>query len=416
MVLVKDFAHAQQLFEGFISRGSTTRYTLDRMESLMAFLGNPQDAVKVIHVAGTSGKTSTAYYIATLLVENGIKVGLTVSPHIDTIAERTQINLQTIAEDEYCQELGMFLDLVEQSGIWPSYFEILVAFSFWEFHRKNVEYAVIEVGIGGLIDSTNIVHRNDKICVITDIGFDHTEILGDTLEAIAAQKAGIIQRYNQVFMHTQDEAIMQVVQKTVLQKNATLTTASAVAELQTKDTFLMLPLFQQRNFSLAYAAVKNIVPAPVDMDVALSAYIPARMEAVSWSGKTIILDGSHNEQKIAALASAFQSKYGARSTVLLVSFGENKSASLKNNLKILHSISTHIILTKFHFNKDGIRNPIEPAVIAKVAKEIGFEDIAIDDDPRKAFAMALNGDEELVLVTGSFYLLNHLRPIVQGVL
>jgi dihydrofolate synthase/folylpolyglutamate synthase len=172
MLRIETFSEASKLLAKFIPPDRPTSYTLDRMEQLMDYLGNPQNRLSVIHIAGTSGKTSTSYYIAALLHATGKTVGLSVSPHIDTIAERAQIDLRPLEESDYCEQLGIFLELIEKSGIQPSYFEVLVAFMYWLFDRRGVDYAVVEVGLGGLLDGTNVVDRSDKVCVITDIGFD----------------------------------------------------------------------------------------------------------------------------------------------------------------------------------------------------------------------------------------------------
>lgn len=412
MIVVKDLAHAQTLLEKFVRPMTPGAYTLELMRSLMAYLGNPQDALKIIHVAGTSGKTSTSYYTAALLLENGFKVGLGVSPHIDSVSERAQINLQPLPEALYCKELSIFLDLIEQSELQPSYFELLVAFSFWLFERQKVDYEVIEVGLGGLLDGTNVINREDKICIITDIGYDHTEILGKTLTKIAAQKAGIIHNGNQVFMHQQTSEITDVIKNTSLLKSASLHVITGNAAF-TQPNFTNLPEFQQRNFTLAYEAIKNILPQPAHIENALSVYIPARMEEVQLSTKTIVLDGSHNEQKIGKLIDAMKKKYPNQSVVLLVSFGQNKSASLEKNLSILREISSHIIITQFHLGQDEIRRAIEPLVIAEQAKKLGFT-AEIEDNPQTAFRHAQIQSEDIVLVTGSFYLLNHVRPLIRA--
>ncbi len=125
-------------------------------------------------------------------------------------------------ETEYCREFTVFLGLIERAAIHPSYFELLVAFAYWEFARQKVDYAVVEVGLGGLLDGTNVVHRLDKVCVITDIGLDHMAILGNTLAAIAHQKAGIILPHNVVCMHRQPEEVISVVRQVVAEKQAEL--------------------------------------------------------------------------------------------------------------------------------------------------------------------------------------------------
>lgn len=414
MVHIKDLAHAQALLESFIPSSKSVSYTLERMKALMTHLGNPQDTLKVVHVAGTSGKTSTSYYAAALLLESGFRVGLSVSPHIDSVTERAQINLQTLPEDIYCSELGVFLDLVDESMIQPSYFELLVAFSYWLFKRQNVEYAVIEVGLGGLLDATNVVNRDDKICLISDIGYDHTEILGNTLSKIATQKAGIIHEGNKVFMHAQDPQIMEAVGNIARSKHAQFEIIGFDERLSNEDYFVSLPEFQQRNFSLVYGALKDVCinMKPHNIKKVLSILIPARMEEIQWQGKTIILDGSHNEQKLSALNQAMKKRYADRSVVLLVSFGENKAINLENNLNVLREISDHIIITSFQMGQDEQRKSIEPSAISKVAEGLKFNTI-IQNNPVDAFEYAVDQKEEILLVTGSFYLLNHIRPLLK---
>ena len=411
MVYVKDLAHAQVLLDAFIPTSKAMRYTLERMRMLMNYLDNPQDSLKVVHVAGTSGKTSTSYYAAALLLESGFRVGLSISPHIDSVAERAQIDLQPLPEKLYCDELGIFLDLVAESKLRPSYFELLVAFSYWIFERQNVDYAVMEVGLGGLLDATNIVQRKDKICLISDIGYDHTEILGDTLSQIATQKAGIIQEGNRVFMHSQDSETMTAVEAAARAQHAQLNIVRVDDRLSQSPHFKALPEFQQRNVSLAYGALKPILGESVHIEQVFDLSIPARMEEVGWRGKTIVLDGSHNEQKLTALVEAMKKKYIDKSIILLVCFGENKTASLENNLKILRQLSDHIVITKFHIGQDELRTSIEPEVISKVSQELEFTTL-VHHNPQEAFTYAVAQKEQIVLVTGSFYLLNHIRPLI----
>ncbi|HET6924268.1 MAG TPA: Mur ligase family protein, partial [Candidatus Saccharimonadales bacterium] len=304
MTEVTTFAEAHAALRKYYQVPLNGPYTLDRMYRLLAAVGNPQDTLRAIHIAGTSGKTSTAYYAAALLQQTGAKVGLTVSPHVDEVNERVQLNLTPLPEAQFCAELTEFLALVEASDITPSYFECMIAFAYWEFARQQVDYAVVEVGLGGLLDGTNTIQRDDKVCVIADIGFDHTEVLGDTLEAIAAQKAGIIQPHNAVFVHPQDEAVMAVFQEACHAKVAELT---VVPDTLPFDS-LYLPSFQRRNLSLALAAVKYVLQRdgrnPLDdgqIETAARTHIPARMETVKSGGRTFILDGAHNAQKLATL-------------------------------------------------------------------------------------------------------------------
>jgi dihydrofolate synthase/folylpolyglutamate synthase len=421
MLRIETFSEASKLLAKFIPPDRPTSYTLDRMEQLMDYLGNPQNRLSVIHIAGTSGKTSTSYYIAALLHATGKTVGLSVSPHIDTIAERAQIDLRPLEESDYCEQLGIFLELIEKSGIQPSYFEVLVAFMYWLFEKRGVDYAVVEVGLGGLLDGTNVVGRSDKICVITDIGFDHTEILGNTLQEIATQKGGIVLEGNQVFMHSQPREVMETIGDICTQRSAHLTVVDDDLSMLNVHQYEMLPTFQKRNISLAYSTVKHALGSDYDhtlltraLNDSIATYIPARMEEATWHKKTVIMDGSHNPQKIGALVKAIENKYSDRSVCLVVSFGENKAISLDENLRQLHSISSTIVITQFSLGQDEPRQPIDPRVIEIAAKQQSFETVLVEPDPDAALDVAARQSTDIILITGSLYLLNHIRPIVLG--
>jgi dihydrofolate synthase/folylpolyglutamate synthase len=166
-----NLAEAERALEAYWpSQVSKHQNNLDPVRKLLRAAGNPQNTLRVVHVAGTSGKTSTAYYVAALLKAAGKKVGLAVSPHVDNLNERVQLDLSPLPEAEFCAELGKYLELVKQTGVVLNHFELLYAFAYLQFARLGVDYAVVEVGVGGLLDATNTVDRDDKVCVITDIG------------------------------------------------------------------------------------------------------------------------------------------------------------------------------------------------------------------------------------------------------
>lgn len=416
MQRITTFSDVERELSRFIPESSHVGpYTLDTIKKLMETLGNPQDVVQVIHVAGTSGKTSTAYFIAALLTTAGYKTGLTVSPHMNEINDRTQINLQPLTEREYCQEMTTFLGLVERSGVVPSHFEALVAFSYWVFAKRKVDVAVVEVGLGGLLDGTNIVSRSDKVCVITDIGLDHVEILGDTIGKIAAQKAGIILTGNDVFMHDQAQEIMTAVRTISDNKEATL----HVVAPRPDSTVADLPTFQQRNFALAARVVEFVLRREertplTDSQITTAAhtYIPGRMEVVNYHDKTLVMDGAHNEQKITALVDAMQQRFGSQGITLLVSFGQNKRTSVQASLELLHRLGSSIIITKFASGQDEARSGMEPSELVQYAQRAGFTSVTIEEDPERALELLAKSDTKVGLVVGSLYLIESLRPII----
>ena len=417
VLMIANFTQANNALKKYIPSTGPRRYTLDRMRLLMDYLGNPQNKLRVIHVAGTSGKTSTAYYVASLLQSTGVKTGLSVSPHIDVISERAQINLKPLAEAEYCALLSEFLQKIESSKLNPTYFEVLVAFAYWLFAKQRVEYAVVEVGLGGLLDSTNVVNRQDKVCVITDIGLDHTEILGNTISKIASQKAGIIGQGNTVILHKQNPEVMNTINRKAKNMNANIVELNDSKIVQNLPKHL--PSFQTRNFNLAYGVytyvskrdnLSQLNDKPIKQ--AAKTHIPARMEIITYKQKLLILDGSHNQQKLHALTDAIQSQYGNKSINLLVSFGNNKRSGVKRALTELRKLSDNITLTSFKLGQNEPRKPIDINTLESLCENVGFQNISVRSDPAAALTKAMDSDAEILLITGSFYLLNHIRRIV----
>lgn len=394
-------------------------YKLDRMIQLMNYLGNPQNNYHVIHVAGTSGKSSTCYYTASLLKEAGYTVGLTVSPHVDQISERAQINMQPLDEPAYCQKFSEFMGIVEASAVEPSYFELLIAFAYWLFAEVTVDIAVVEVGLGGLLDGTNVVTRSDKVCVITDIGLDHTEVLGNSIEEITWQKAGIIGGRNTVFSYDQGAPVNDVIQKVSIAKKAHVTTIK-FENILTQKLLSFLPIFQQKNFNLAKIVVEDFLESEhakkltsSQLTHAAKTTIPARMEVISLHEKQIILDGAHNEQKITALVTAFKVKYGSNPAALLVSFGTNKSSDVQKSLGLLRTIGSTIIVTSFTLFQDEKRTSIDGTILEDYCQKLGFKSIQVIADPLKAYRQLLRCEEQLVMITGSYHLIRHIKPFIE---
>lgn len=394
-------------------RSKNKPYTLDNMVHLMSYLGNPQNKYQVVHVAGTSGKTSTCYYLQNLLLSSGFKTGMTVSPHVTSINERVQINGVPLDPLLYFSEMAIFLDLLEENNLSPNYFELLIAFSFWEFERQKVDIAIVEVGIGGLLDSTNVISRQDKVCVITDIGFDHTEILGDTIAKIAGQKAGIIQTDNYAITNNQSDEVLRIFKAVCKEKNTKLEIAT------TLDNIYDLAPFKIRNLQLAFS-VTNLILKQTGIKVltgkqvrdAARVIVPGRMEIHKLIDKTIILDGSHNPQKLHALTVGISNQFKNSDPILVVSIGNNKINQIEDILNQLVKISKKIILTEFMMDPSIRRIAIEKGRLKSLCKLAGFDYVKVESNPLNAFKLSRSSECDLIVVTGSFYLLNEIRPYV----
>lgn len=230
MKTIKTFEEAEKFLVSLIPTDLKLRFTSDigikRTEMLLKKLGNPQEKIRVIHIAGTSGKGSTAYLTSLLLHAHGFKVGLHVKPHIEDIRERFQINNELISKEEFIVSLNEVLPHLRKTDNTQygmlTYFEFVVVLVFYIFTKRKVDYAVIETGVGGLYDATNTVKSKNKIAVLTKIGLDHTAILGNTIEKIAYQKAMIIQKGNIAITIEQKPQATRVIEEVVEKKQARL--------------------------------------------------------------------------------------------------------------------------------------------------------------------------------------------------
>jgi dihydrofolate synthase/folylpolyglutamate synthase len=399
---ISNFSEANQALSRFY-KFSGTDYSLDTMRTLMDYLDNPQNKFRAIHVAGTSGKTSTAYYMSALLTASGKKTGLTVSPHVDQLNERVQINGQPISEEEFCNKLTTFLELLEGFDLKPSWFEVMVAFAFWYFAQRQVDYAVVEVGLGGLLDGTNVITRHDKVCVITDIGLDHIEVLGSSLAEIAAQKIGIAKPGNEVFSYKQDEIVMEVFRDWCETHDAKLN----VTKSQTTDDY------QQRNWELTHHVYKFLMQRDnlsllneKSLDETRTISIPGRMDIRQVKGKTLVMDGAHNVQKMQAFLKSFKRLYPKQKPALLLSFKDGKE--YQKLVPLLAPLTDNIIITTFQATQDLPSRSMDPKQLADAFKKAGKQPRIIADQ-KEAVQELLAAAEPIAIITGSFYLLSQIR-------
>ena len=390
--------------------------TLERIVPLMELLGNPEQHLRVVHIAGTSGKTSTAYFMSALLVAAGSKVGLTVSPHVDSITERIQIDGQPLDEANFCSELGNFLDIIQRAKQMPTYFELIYAFALWEFDRQGVDYAVVETGLGGLHDATNVITRSDKVCIITDIGHDHTNVLGAELVEIAAQKIGIVHTGNQVFTYDQSPEIMAVLGRWVNDHQANLFVTTEYEALQQfgKMAFGQMPIYQRRNWLLAdtvfnYLRNRDKLPNLTRQVLQLTqaVQVPARMEARQLGGKTIVMDGAHNAQKMTAFIGSFQQQYPGQEPAVLLALKQDKE--YQSVVPLLAALTSHIIITTFESTQDLPIRSMDPDELAKAFTAANVANVTVIPDHHQAYEALLSSAEPIGVITGSLYLLGQIR-------
>jgi dihydrofolate synthase/folylpolyglutamate synthase len=457
------YADARQYLEPFVQitgLATTPHAALQRAKKLIALLGNPQDSVPVIHLAGTSGKGSTATILAALLHAHGLCVGLGLSPHVRHLLERIQIDGAPIAEAEFCRVLGEMVPTIAtlQGGEWgaPSFFEILIALSYTLFAHAGVDVVVMETGLGGRYDATNTVTRHDKIALFTPIGYDHVEILGNTLAKIASQKAGIIGPHNRVLTPRQPTEAQEVIQNESEAQGATITVfdpEQAIHNLQLRSDSLTFDLHlpaapapmralhlslagahQAQNAALAVAAAqlflhgrgRGLDESAVRHALAHIA-LPGRMEQRTWRGAQIILDGAHNPQKIKALCAALAALYPDRRFIFVVALKAGKEH--RAIFAQLMPLAAEFYLTQFDNRDQGMPLQATPAdeLTTYLPQEI-FESgagncevpihvvLRAADALRRAVESANARRESAaplpVVVTGSLYLLAEIYAVL----
>ena len=375
---------------------------------ILETLGSPQNQIPAIHIAGTSGKGSTAYYATSLLNRAGYTTGTLVSPHITSVAERSLINGQPLPEQEYLHYFQEFANLCVAHNLHLSYFEFLTIFSFWLFKEMGVDYIIIEVGIGGRLDTTNVISRSPTVRAITDIGLDHTELLGNTLTEIAQEKAGIIHQSDSVVMNRQTSEIETVVRQHAESQHSQLSIASPIID----DFLKILPDFQQRNWTLAYRAVEKRLaldkkpPLPKEaLKKSVHITIPGRLEKRNVDGVNIIFDVAHNPQKIHALIDSLRKLYPDKKPIFVVAFGQNKHSSMAESLAIIDNLAQLAYATTFSANYGKNHRNVPPETIQHLMKSA----VEVEYNTDKALAKAIKKARQLgtyVVVTGSFYLVS----------
>lgn len=421
--MVKNFTQAEKYLNSHVRQGSRQIFQgakgLKKMRYFLALLGSPQNKLKVIHIAGTAGKGSTCYFISSLLSAHGFKVGLHLSPHLTDVRERFQINNKIISKKEFVLrliEVIPYVEKIENSSFGDlSYFEVLVGLAFYIFNQKKVDYAVIETGLGGWYDATNVVDRPDKTAVLTKIGFDHMEILGQTLKDIAIQKAMIIQKNNFTISTRQKKVAEKVIKQIAKNHNSKLILAGEFLPFFVN----LIGDYQKENASLALKTVQEVsqrdgfeVNEKIVKKVFAKAKFIGRFDIKRLNRKTIILDGAHNEPKMEAFASALKKKYPNNKFHFLLAFKKDKDYG--KMLKFITPLASKITITSFFSdNQDLIHLSEKPEEIRKKLNGLGFKNHKVIADPKQALESVLKNSNHKIVITGSLYLLGEIYKILR---
>jgi dihydrofolate synthase/folylpolyglutamate synthase len=420
-------------------------FDMQKIRDLMDVLGSPQRAYPSIHLTGTNGKTSTARMIDGLLRAHGLHTGRYTSPHLETVRERISLDGEPISEERLTavyDEVAPLAALIDNQAAEPlTYFDMTTALAYATFADAPVDIAVVEVGLGGEEDATNVLEAG--VCVITPIGLDHTEWLGDTSEDIAWAKAGIIHKDATVISALQTEDAMRPLLERSAQVGATVAREGREFGVIRRDQAvggqvltlqglggvydeIFLPLFgahQAQNAALALAAVEAFLGAgsakQLDPDLVREGFggvdSPGRLERVR-SAPTILLDGAHNPHGMAATVKALEEEFSFRHLVVVLGVFADKDVS--GLLELLEPVAARLVVTQ---NSSPRAMPVDQ--LAELANEIFGEDrVSITENMPDAIeeAVALadeDTDGEMsgvaVLITGSVVTVADARKLLK---
>ena len=405
-------------------RYHAAKYGLERMVDFARLLGNPERDLNCIHVAGTNGKGSTCAMIEAIYRNQGLKTGFYSSPHLIRQGERIQVNREILSEDEIVSYTKRFVKLLLDTSNGtlencPSFFEFMTAMGFQRFKEASVDVAVIETGLGGRLDATNII--TPKLCIITSISLDHTNILGDTIEAIAAEKAGIIKPGVPLII-----GLLPPEAEKVIRERAALL-GSPVHSVRDRwgddpETYPKTNLFgdyQRINAAMALLAAETLSPRfPVDMATCSAALgkidWPGRWERmqVNEGGQALILDATHNEEgarMLRANLKALQQEYCCKPVIVTGSLGEDRARSL---MDVLADFTDTLYLLQPNQPRALSPRQLRNCVPARYTGEI--LEAKVEDLFEKGRCKIGVEPDQPILVTGSIYLIGEISDILKS--
>ncbi len=403
---------------------------LDNIAKLCNHFGNPQKKLKCLHIAGTNGKGSSSHFMASILQEHGFKVGLYTSPHLKNFTERFKINGVEIPENWICQFVQSNKEYIEQSG--ASFFEWTVLIAFLFFSEQKVDFAVIETGLGGRLDSTNII---DPIaCLITNISFDHQDILGNTLEEIAAEKAGIIKHRIPVmiseFVENTAKVFREKAEKEqsflqfasdllIIKENKTTDTLFQTFEVQSSfwnDLTVQSPLlghYQKHNIAgiiawciqISNLGILDLNPFKVGLGIKHvldNTHLKGRFQILQPTNPRIIADTAHNEGGIRTVLNQIKQIAPQKLTIII---GMVKDKDVKKVLSLLPNDASYIFTE--------ISNPrkLEKELLQNIAEETGKAGILINNVNEAIHFVKKSRIDHFVIIIGSTYLVAEINDL-----
>ncbi|MEK4537652.1 folylpolyglutamate synthase/dihydrofolate synthase family protein [Peribacillus sp. FSL K6-1552] len=402
-------------------------FGLSRMETLLTKLGNPQEGLKYIHIAGSNGKGSTLHYIKEILLAEGIRVASFTSPYLIRMNEQLKINTDEISDNDFVaafQEMWPIVQEMDSAGNGPTQFEILTAMAFSYFSKKEVDLVLMETGLGGRLDTTNVIQP--LLSIITSISLEHTNILGNTLAEIASEKAGIIKSGAPIISGVTAEEPAKVIEEKaasadvpyyqlgrdfyvndVKQSKHGQSFSISLDNRSIRNIDLqMLGRHQIDNAALAVAAVMLVIEGIDEKSIRKGigeAKWKGRFEKIS-DEPLVIIDGAHNPAGIEVLIETLKTHYPDYTYRFIFSSFRDKDYS--QMLHMLEKEAIEIIITEFNHER--------AADAEKLYKQCSHENKSIDKDWQAAIRKGRQktGEKEILVITGSLYFLSLVREFI----
>lgn len=428
-----DFDYSVALDFIYSRRKYAKSSSLERMDALLNALGRPQDELRFVHIVGTNGKGSTAHMVSRCLAAAGHTVGLFTSPFVVDFTERIQINNCFVDKAVFSSEaekVKSAANKLDESDLSPTFFETVLATALLCFKAENCDIVVLEAGIGGKHDSTNIIPA-PLVAAFTSISIDHTEMLGETVREIAREKCGIIKEGSTVISFPETCGKLNFAPQSAEAMNeirgfcADLSSLLVVPDMNEVRNFaededgirflykgsnIHIPLHgehQAANAAVALEILFALRRAGVSIsDEAIKAgmsraFVPGRMETFRLKGKTVVLDGGHNPGCMLALKATVERQHPGKSVAAVLGFMKDKD--WKSSVKIIAPLCDEIVFTL----ADSVRGE-RPEILADAALSFGAK-TGVESDPLRAFDLALKTRADVILCAGSFYLVSEIR-------
>ena len=367
-------------------------FSLESIKKFLNVIGNPERKIKIIHVAGTNGKGSVCAMISSVLDEAGLKVGMFTSPHLMKVNERIRFDGKLISDDDFQRIADFIYETEKKNNISLTFFETLTAMAFIYFNEKKLDYAVMETGMGGRLDTTNVTES--VISVITNIGLEHRDVLGNTIKDIAKEKAGIIKSNTTVVTSAKGKAL-SVIKDIAEKHNSKVVAAKKLGSIELR----LKGEYQKENASTAFAVLKEL---GLSNDLILrglkKAYWRGRFEFIK---KNILLDCAHNPDGIKALVKSIKKLNYKR---LIVVIGVMKDKNIKSIAKKLEKLNPKVVVTKASVSRS--REPEEISGYFKNAEVIPDLKNAVK------YAVEKANKDDLVVITGSIFVVGEAYPFI----